>query len=108
MPNNKEEDVKNNNTELNENFKVEINNSKDILVVDDIIAKEKSRGNLLGDIPIMLRTKKGTKRNKKQKDEIIETIGTDEDVMDNSSCCTQGGDKSLMVDEHSISKWSYG
>ena len=103
--NNKEENV---NAPLNENFKVEINDNKDITKVDDSIVEEKSRDNLLGDIPIILKTKKVTRRNKKQKDEIIDTIDTDEEIKDNSICCVQDGITTLREDERSISEWSFG
>ena len=108
ISNDKEEDEKNINASLDENFKVGISDDKDIIKVEDSIEEEKGRESLQADIPIILRTKKGTKRNKKQKDEIIESIGTNDEIIDNSICCTQDGDTALMVDEISISKWSYG
>jgi len=133
ISNNKEEAVKNTKVLLNENFKVEINDdkdkkmdnrtsenaleaktenleitNKDILIADESKAEEKSRANLLGDIPIILETKKGTKKNKKQKAEIIDNIDTDEEIKDNSICCIHEGVIPLREGESSISEWSFG
>ena len=85
----------------------EISN-KDISIVDENIEEEKSRDNLQGDIPIMLETKKGTKKNKKQKAEIIDIIDSDEEIKDNSICCINEGVIRLREGESSISEWSFG
>lgn len=106
--NNKEEDVKNTNVLLNENFKVEINDDKDIVIVGDSIEEEKSRDSLQRDIPIIWGTKKGTKRNKKQKNEIMGIIVTDEEIKDDSICGIGDGIIPLRGGERSISEWSFG
>jgi hypothetical protein len=103
----KEENVENINVSLNENFKVSINDDKGI-VVDDSIEKEKSSDSLQGDIPIILETKKSTKRNKKQKDKIMDIIVTDEKIKDNSTCCIYDGVIPLREGESSILEWSFG
>ena len=137
ISNNKEKDVKNINVLLNENFKQEINDdkdkntdnriienvvenaldakeenleitNKDTIIADDSIEKEKSNDSLQGDIPLIWGTKKGTKRNKKQKDGGINVTDTDGGIKDDSICCIHGGVIPLREGERNVSDWSFG
>ena len=60
------------------------------------------------EIPIKLLTKKGIKRNKKQRAEIYDISDTDEAVENEPICCLQDGNIILGDGESSISVWSFG
>jgi len=92
-------DVKKENSEIT---------NKEIIIANESIEEEKSRDALKGDVPKMLKTKKSTKRNKKQKDEIITAVDIDEKNEDISECRTYEGVIPLREGESNISEWSFG
>lgn len=120
----KEENVKNINVPLNESSKVEVNEVKDkksdnVTIgnvaenaldskADNSLEDEKSRDNLQGNLPITLNFNKGKKKNKKQKDDISEIIGPDEEIKDDSINGFSEGVRPLRKDESVISAWSFG
>ena len=91
-------DVKKENSEIT---------NKEISIANESIEEEKSRDALKGDVPKMLKTKKSTKRNKKQKDEIITAVDIDEKNEDISECRTYEGVIPLREGESNISEWSF-
>ena len=91
-------DVKKENSEIT---------NKEIIIANESIEEEKSRDALKGDVPKMLKTKKSTKRNKKQKDEIITAVDIDEKNEDISGCRTYEGVIPLREGESNISEWSF-
>ena len=86
----------------------EISNSKDNLIANESIVKEKNSDVLLGDIPLKWGTKKATTRSKKQKDKILVVADKEGKIKDNSKCCLHDGVKPLREGQSSISEWSFG
>ena len=80
---------------------VEITN-KDIIIADE------SKEALKTEIPIMRKTKKPTRINKKKKGEILNVVDTDGEINDNSECSLQDEVTPLVDEQLSISAWSFG
>jgi predicted phage replisome organizer len=104
---NKEENIKNINVPLNESSKVEVNGDKD-KKSDNSLKDEESRDNLQMNLPISLNFNKGKKKNKKQKDDLLEIIDPVEEVKDDSINGFSEGVRPLMKGESVISAWSFG
>ena len=110
----KEKEISNNRTIENraenasdaKEINLEIAN-KDTTKVDENIEDEKSRATKQGDVPIMLKNKKGARINKSKKDEIIAVIDIDGKTKDNSITSTYEGMPTLKDDQRSIREWSF-
>ena len=82
--------------------------NKDTVKVDEIIEEEKSGVALQGDGLIMLKTKKGTKINKKKKGETLHAGDMDEKINDDSIFSMYDGIATLKEDQLSVGDWSFG
>jgi len=138
IPENKKDDVKSIEVQLNDNSKVAIKDdevkesdnkisenevenlgdvnrgyleitNEDINKVSDSMNDENNSSNLQDNGPIILESKKNKKNNKNKKIDKASDINTiDEELEDNSICCFTDGVRPLGDGESTILEWSFG